>query len=170
MHYFVCFPFAALLEVGINQIIHRVQLFSDVTLVVRGKSRSQIGSDGIIPHAEACEDVRRHMQGMRGGGRNFRVGTRCSEALLSHFLVVAGMDQIMRDSGVPWVFVKMRLENLRGKLLSLMRLVEGRSASQEREGIKDLRFWVLRICCRELSHSAFVVGYSLSIRDGAEIS
>ena len=60
---------------------------------------SQMGSDGIAPHAEAREDMRRHMQGMRSGRSDFGVCARCKKTLLGHFLVVAGVDQIMCDSG-----------------------------------------------------------------------
>lgn len=61
------------LQVGVDEIVHGVELFADVVLIAGGLCGGEVGGDGVLPEAEAGKDVRGHVQGMRRGRGDARV-------------------------------------------------------------------------------------------------
>src|SRR5437899_9347022 len=56
---------ASTLQIGIHQIIHGMELFSSVGLLMGRFPCREVGSDGIVPQAESREDMRWHVQSVR---------------------------------------------------------------------------------------------------------
>ena len=60
------FPVASTLQIGVHQIIHCMQFFSRVALLVCRFPRGKVGSDRVLPQTESRKDVRWHVQGVWG--------------------------------------------------------------------------------------------------------
>ena len=88
------------LQIGIDLVVHGVQLVVVVLGRFRGARRRDVRRDRFIPIADAREDVRRHVLGMGGRGRDLGVTPGRIEALLRDRGVIIQMDQIMRDAGM----------------------------------------------------------------------
>ncbi len=61
-----CVLIASILQTGVDEVVHGMQLFSSVALFVRGFSCGEVGCDGIAPHPKPREDVGQHVEGVRG--------------------------------------------------------------------------------------------------------
>ena len=53
-----------------------------------------------MPEADAGEDVRGHVQGVRGGGGDLGVTASGGDAALRQLRLVVGVDQVVGDSGM----------------------------------------------------------------------
>src|ERR1700743_826392 len=60
-----CILVPTTLQVGVYQIIHGVQLFSAIPLLMRGILCRKVGGDGVVPQAESREYMRGHVQCVR---------------------------------------------------------------------------------------------------------
>ena len=65
-----------------------------------GGDRSKIRVDIVLPQANAGENVRRHVEGMRSGGRNLGVAAGGGQAEVGELRLVVAVDQIVRDTGM----------------------------------------------------------------------
>ena len=70
------------LQIGIDLIVHGVQLVVEILGLLCGARSLDVRCDRFIPIADAREDVRRHVLGMGGGGRDLGVAPGGIEALL----------------------------------------------------------------------------------------
>src|SRR5208337_4178869 len=145
-------PVASALQVGVDEVVHCVQLFTGISLPMCGSPGSQVGCDGVVPHTQASEDMRGHMQRMRSRGSDAGVGSGGCEAAGCELLAVAGMDEVVRDSGVIGILAIERLKQSGGLLLLEMSLVGWRRVGDQRERVKDLCLNVGGICLSEAVH------------------
>ena len=88
---------AALLQVGVDHVIQRMRLAAGRRLEV---CRSAIRLDRFIPVAEPREDVRRHVQRVRCGGRDTRVLPRRIERQVGERRRIEGVDDVVREARV----------------------------------------------------------------------
>ncbi len=147
---------AAALQVGVSQVVHRMQLFADVTLIVRGVAGGFVGLDRIFPEAEAGEDVGRHMQGMRRCRCDLRVRSGRRQSALSELRAVVGVDQVMGHTRMVGLTVVDGLEDVSGPFLVGVGVIGGRSGCNQRQGVKDLGFVVAREVLGDGLHGALV--------------
>ncbi len=115
--------FAAALQVGIEEEIHGVELVAFAAHVhgrglARGGDRGQVRFDVVLPQADARENVRWHMQGVRRGGRDLRVAARRGNARLRQLRLVVTVNQVMRDAGMIGLGREELFED-RGRLLAV---------------------------------------------------
>ena len=109
--------------IGLGQIVHRVQRLADVAVGARGNACRDIRRDRAVPQAKPGEDMRRHVQRMRRGRRDLRVGTRCRQSSLRQLGTVIGKGQIVRHAGMIRLAPPDRLQDIGGTLLSRGRMV-----------------------------------------------
>src|SRR5262249_45794745 len=108
-------------------------------------SRSQVGSDRFVPRTHAGKEVRWHVVGVSGSGRDLGVCTRGAQAFFSQHRVVVAMNDVVRDSWVMGLPGENRFQNLSALFLVGEGLVGFRSGDGKRQGVEDGRFdvrWV----------------------------
>ncbi len=122
----------ALLEVGVDHVVHGVELIEGSSAAVQslrlgdGRARrGRIGDDGIVPKSQPGEDVRRHMLGVRGIRRDFGVGARRGQSEFRGRRVVHTVNDVMGDAGVIRVLRQQPIENRGALSLPLVCLVGG---------------------------------------------
>jgi len=145
------FGLLAALQIGVIQEVHCVSLIVGFGLMGFGGARSSglrrdVGGDGVLPHAEANENVRRHMDGMRRVGRDGGVTAGGGEALWREALLVRGVDDVVRNAGMARVLFEKRIEDGDGFLAELQSLDGVLFVSQRDEGerVKGADFDVTR--------------------------
>ena len=96
--------------------------------------RGEVRGDGLLPEAEAREDVRRHVERVRRRRRDLRVGARGRQRLFRERRVVEGVDHVVRDAGVPGLRGEEPVQD-RGPLLlpRERRVARGRAQEQRVE-------------------------------------
>src|SRR5713101_1928968 len=91
------------LEIGIDQIILRVQHIARRIVFAGCRFGSKIGFDRFLPKAEACKNMRRHVQRVRRVRRDLGIAARRIESASRERRIVVGVDNIMelpRDAPV----------------------------------------------------------------------
>ena len=96
----LCLLVLSELQIGIDLIVHGVQLVVEILGLLRDARSLDVRCDRFLPVADAREDVRRHVLGVGGGGRDLGVAPRRIEALLGDRRIVVEVDQVMRDAGM----------------------------------------------------------------------
>jgi hypothetical protein len=119
--------------------------------------RPGVGSDRLLPIADAREDMRRHVLRMRRRRRNRGIALGRVEPLLGDRRVVVEMDQIVSDTGMARLAPEDWLQDGGPFELICVRLVVGRGGDVERDRMADLGFVVVGIALRQRLHR-FQVG------------
>ena len=96
--------------------------------------------------------MRRHMLGMRRGGRDLCVTPGGIESLLGDRRIVVEVDQIVRDAGMQRLTLEDSLEDRRPLQLIGIGLVGGRCRDIQGQRIINLRLVIVRIALRQLLH------------------
>ena len=114
---------ASALHVGVEEEIHGVELVAFATHAhssgfARGRDRGEVGVDIVLPEADAGEDVRRHVQGVRRGGRDLRVAAGGGQSELRELRLIVGVDQVVGHAGMVGLGGEKFFEN-RGGLLAI---------------------------------------------------
>ena len=109
-----------------------------------------------LPHADAREGVRRHVQRVRRRGRDRRVALRGETRAGSERGDVVGVDDVVRESRVIGLLRPERLEDPPRLDLLRVRLVRRQRRGDERDRVEDLRLRVGRLRGDELGHRALV--------------
>ncbi|MGY2916046.1 hypothetical protein ACVWYP_001676 [Bradyrhizobium sp. USDA 3262] len=128
------------------------------------RADSLFEGDRLLPVADAREDVRRHVLGMRRVFGDLGIAHRRGEALLRERRVVVEMDQIVGDAGVLGLAREDRFEQRRALQLVGVGLVARRGRDVERDRIGDLRLVIVGIVRRDL-----LFGRQESLHAGAVI-
>ena len=125
--------------------------------LLRRPRRGEVRLDRLLPHAQASEDVGRHVQRVGRGGGNLRVGASRRQRQRSELGIIEGVDHVMGDPGVSRLQGEHAIEDLRGVLLPRIRLVGRRVVgdAQDRERVEDRRLVVARIAPRHACHGLF---------------
>jgi len=115
-----------------------------VRLVARNGDvpRTRVCRGGLLPRADAREDVRRHVQRVRRRGRDRRIAPRGRYPFVGDRRRVVAVDQIVRDAGMVGVLLEFILEDRRRLEIRRVGLVGLRLGPGEIERIEDLRFVV----------------------------
>ena len=140
------------LQIGIDHVVHAVQLIVERLVQLRDTRGFGVGRDRLLPVADAREDVRGHVLGMRRGWRDLGIASRGIEALLGDRRIVVEVNEIVRDAGMLRLALGDRLEDCRALELVGVGLVGRRGRCVERERVMDLRLVVLRILLCQLLH------------------
>ena len=85
------------------------------------------------------------MKGVRRVRCNLGIALRRIQSLLSQHRIIVGVDDVVRETGMSRLLQEDRFENLGRLLLIRVSLVIEGSISNQRKGVKDGRFAVLRI-------------------------
>jgi len=88
------------LQIGIDHVVHRMQLFVRLLGFLCDTQRHCVGVDRLLPVPDACEDVRRHVLGVRGARSDLGVEPGGFEAFVGQRRRVVEMDQVVRDAGM----------------------------------------------------------------------
>ena len=161
------------LQVGVLQVIHGVQRVergrsregpSDPRL--RRPGRGDVRVDRLLPHPQAGEDVRGHVQRVRRRGRNLGVRARRRQRHLGEFGVVERVDHVMGDPGMLGFNRQEAIEDRRRLLLPRVGLVGRRVVghAEDREGMEDVRLVVVGVALRHASHRLLVGHHSCWMR------
>ena len=140
------------LQIGIDEVVHRMQLVVGFIAGFRGARRFRVGADRFLPIADAGEDMRRHVLRMRRCRCDLRIPLGRIEAFLRQGRRVVEMDQIVRDAGMARLALEDRLEDRRALELHRIGLIARRGGDIELDRIEDLRFVVIRISLRHAFH------------------
>jgi hypothetical protein len=103
------------LRMGIDHVILGEQIIADRLFRLRRLYRGDVGTDRLLPVADAGIDVRRHVLGVRRGRRDLRVAVGGVEPLRGGLRIVVEVDQVVRDARMPRQALGDRLED-RGAL------------------------------------------------------
>jgi len=112
--------------------------------LLRGAGRRQVRLDRLRPHAEAREDVRWHVQRVRRGRRDLRVGARRGQRQLRELGIVERVDHVVRDARMVGFEREQPVEDLRRLLLARIGLVRRIRGCQQSEGMKACDLQVFR--------------------------
>ncbi len=144
--------------------------------LARGLGRGQVRIDRLLPHAEAGEDVRRHVQRVRRGRRDLGVAARRRQRQIRQRRVVEGVDHVVRDPRVLGLERKQAIQDLRRPLLPRVGLVGRRVVghAEDRQGVEDRRLMVVGDALRHAGHRLLVghharwVGHAVSLVVGVD--
>ena len=119
---------------------------------------ADVGIDRLLPHAEADENVRRHVQGVGRRRRNLRIGVRRVQSERRETRVIEAVNQVMRDPGMIGMLVEQPVEDRRRLLLIGVGLVgrDRHPVRDELESIEDRRLVIVRKLRRQPLHCRFV--------------
>ncbi|MDE2906715.1 MAG: hypothetical protein OXQ28_11595 [Acidobacteriota bacterium] len=117
-----------------------------------------VGSDDAFPHAELDEDVRRHVQGVGRGGRDFRVRLRGRQGQDRVLRVVEGVNDEMRRARMVRVAREHVQGNGSGAYLPGESPVAAAHGAEKGEGVQRRDFVVFGIGLVQAPHG-------LGIRD-----
>ena len=96
------------------------------------------------------------MKGVRRVRGNLGIVLRRIQSQLSQHRIIVGMDDVVRETRMSRLLQEDRFENLGRLLLIRVSLVIGRSIRDQRQGIKDGRFAVLRIPAVQRLHRILI--------------
>ena len=140
------------LQIGIDEVIHRVQLVVGFVAGLGGPRRFRVGADRFLPIADAGEDMGRHVLRMRRCRCDLRIPLRRIEAFLRQGRRVVEMDQVVSDAGMARLAPEDRLEDRSALELHRIGLVAGQGRDVEFDRIENLGFVVIRISLRHAFH------------------
>ncbi len=105
----------------------------------------------LVPHAQRDEDVRGHVLGVAGGGRDRRVGPRRTQPQRRVHRIIVGVDQVMGGARVLRVVAERFLDDRRRPHIcrDVSALVGG---SEKRQRVECGRFVVVRILLPQAAH------------------
>src|SRR6516164_1061873 len=157
------------LQIGIDEVIHRVQLVVGFVAGLGSPRRFRVGADRFLPIADAGEDVGRHVLRVRRRRRDLRIPLGRVEASLRQGRRVVEMDQVVGDAGMARLAQEDRLEDRGALELHRIGLVARRGRDIEFDRIENLGFVVLRIALRHAFHGLEVGKYAGAVIDFIEV-
>ncbi len=155
-----------LLEVGVDEVVRGVELIEGASAAVEpqglgdaGFRGDRVGGDGIVPQAEAGEDVRGHVEGVRRIGRDDGVGTGGFQAEFGEGRIIDAVNDVVGDAGVVLVARQELIEDVAAALLPGVGLVSGVEIADgyQLEGVEDGGFVIVRIAGADTGEGDFVV-------------
>jgi hypothetical protein len=154
----------ALLQVGVGEVVERMQLVRKLAVRMRRIRGATVGRDRFRPGADARERVRRHVQRMRHGRREGRVAPRGGQRARCERRHVVGVDQVVGQARMVGQPREQPLQRVRRLELQRVGLVGGQRGLRHRERMEDLQLVVLRMGRRQRTHRADVVPESGRLR------
>ena len=129
----------------------------------------------VVPEPERDEDVRRHVLGVAGRGRDLGIRARGPQPQRRVDGVVIGVNQIVRRARVIWMIAEHRLDDRRGSHVE-SEVAPGVGGAEQRERVKCRGVGVVRIRTIEIGHRVRIreiarlfVGVAVEDLDGAEV-
>src|SRR5271157_2256450 len=96
----------ASLEIGIDQVILRVELVAGRVVFPGRGYRDEVGINGFLPQAEPGEDVRGHVKSVWRVRRDRGITSRRVQGPRRQRWIVVGVDDVVGYAGVLWLFDK----------------------------------------------------------------
>ena len=140
------------LQIGIDEVIHGVQLVMAFIAGLCGARGLGVGADRFLPVADTGEDMGRHVLRVRRCRRDLRIALGGIKAFLRQCRRIVEMDQVVGDAGMARLTQKDRLENGRALELHRIGLIARRCRHIELDCVKYLGFVVIRISLRHPFH------------------
>ena len=137
------------LKIRVNHVIHGVQDAADRVLLPGFGNRSLVGIDRLHPIAHAREDMRRHVQRVRGVRRDIRIAQCRRQPFLRERREIVGVNEIVGHARMVRMLGKLRFENCSRLQRPGIGLVGRRLTCGEIERVEYLRFIVVGITRRE---------------------
>ena len=129
-----------------------MQLVVEIRGFLGHAPRFGVGSNRILPVADAGENVRRHVLRVCRRGRHLGVASSGRKPVLRERGRIIKVDQIMGDSGMLRLTRPNLLQNCRSLKLIGISLVGRRRRDVESQCVIDLGFIIMRIALRQLVH------------------
>ena len=144
-----------------------------------GGGRSAVGVDRLGPEAEAREDVRRHVLGVRHRGRGPGIAASGDQPTARQGRIVVAVDDVVRGAGVLRLLREDPFEDRARLELVGVGLVGGRCGRVERQRVEDGGFPIVGIAAGQPLHGLLVggrpravierVGVAIVRRDGRDV-
>ena len=131
---------------------------------LRRVGRGAIRRDRFVPHAEAGEDVRGHVQGVRNPRRDRGIRFGCRQAARCERGIIVTVDEIVRGAGMIAVCRPQFFQN-RGRLQLVRQSRVSRRGipnGQDRQRVEDARFKIVGIAVVQFAHRFFVRDHAIA--------
>jgi hypothetical protein len=163
-----------LLQVPVLKPRQRVEIFAPARQLL-GLRQIDSGLEGhdvrrhdVVPHPELDEDVRRHVQRVRGGRRDLGIGARGVETQNRVIRIVERVDDVVRGARMLRIALEDLLRDRRGLHRVACVADAGAPGAEQRQCIQTRDFVVRRVFRVELAHDAGVGDVARQLVAGAE--
>ena len=146
------------LQMGIDEIIERVDAILRRAPVGFRGLRRVVRRDRVLPAAEQHVGMRRHVDRMRHDGHADRVILRRGERAVDQRRIVVGVNDVMAGAWVLRLLREHLLQNLAGLELIPVGLVEAVGGGEQRQRVEDACFTIVGVALRERFHLAHIGG------------
>ena len=92
------------LQVGVDHVVHGVQLIGNLSGISRRRRGGYVGVDGALPIADPCEGVGWHVQSVRRGRGNLSIALRSCDGSPGEWRHIVGVDDVVSQARMIWIF------------------------------------------------------------------